>query len=445
MAEKNFLEDGGKIEQGITLPKHRPWWIFGLLVVIVALLAGAAWYYNKTKRQSNLSTAITTFAQCRDAGGIILESLPEQCTFQGKSFTNLEQQAPEPPSQDQPQTEEPKLASYTDTANGFTIQYPADFTQSEKEIVTPYTNTAVEVTSQAFSHTIALQHCTLKGDCAPTTTDISVALSVVNSTMAKIEASKIKSELTNLTAGTNKFRTFTQGVEGEGIYYYFIALPNGKTLMISRTYIDETVLGDYKDAKDFIKKVDQDKLAEQILASLSFAGAPKTITNTTYQYTFSYGSDFQISKEGEVGPGLPAQEYFAGAGSPIDSVYLKKETFPKTNFNGGLLTVAVSPSTKTEAECKKFAVEGGATPGSLNSIKLINGLSWFMGSTTGAAAGTQYKTTIYHILHGGSCVEISTTAAIPNIANYEGTVTAVDEKAIQAKFDSVINTFKFAK
>ncbi len=446
MAEKNFLEDGDAIEQRIKLPQHRPWWIIIVAGLGIAVLAAGAWYYNQQTRKANLNANINSFEQCRDVGGIILESYPEQCNFQGKTFTReVEPVSENPDETDKPQTDQPQLVSYTDTANGFSIQYPANFVQSVKEVTTPYTNTPVDITSQNFAHIIPIQHCNLKGDCTPTTTDFSFALSVVNSSMAKIEASKIKDELDNFTAGPNKYRYITQGVEGEGIYYYFIALPNGKSLMISRTYIDEFVLGGYKDAKDFIKKADQDKLAEQILASLSFGtGEVKTITNTTYNYSFNYGADFV--GEVDVKGGIQKQEYFAGSGTTLEAVALKNDLFPKTTFSGGSLVVSVSSTTKTEAECKKFNNSGDNATGTLSGTQTVNGITWFTGITGGAAAGTAYTTKIYHTLHAGICFEIATTTAISNIGNYDpGTVTEVDQKAIQAKYDSVINSFKFTK
>ncbi len=296
MAKNDFL-DQGKTDETIILPKRTHWWVLVVGLLLIALAIGGWFFWN----QQNLKS-IGTFAECRDAGGAILESYPEQCAINGKTFPNPDQKAPELPAavDEEPDVEEPKLASYTDTTNSFSIQYPADFVRSEKEVNTPYTNAAVPITSTNFAHTIPVKYCNLKGDCVPNTTDISIAFTVVNSSLDTINQSKVKSELEDFTAGTNKFRYFTQGVEGEGIYYYFISLPNKKTLMISRTYLDENILISYKTSEDFIKKGDQDNLAEQILRSLSFDTSStstdtknwKTFSNSTYGFQLKYPETF---------------------------------------------------------------------------------------------------------------------------------------------------------
>lgn len=253
-------------DQKIIIPKRKPWWLF-IFIPLLALAVFAGWY-AWTKQ----AKTVATFAECKAAGGAILESFPEQCAYNGKNYTNPDQTAPEPEvvqEQEQPAAPEPKLASYSDTANGFSIQYPADFVQTEKEVATPYTAAGVPVTSQNFTHSIPVEYCNLKGDCVPNTTDISFALSVVNSSIEKIAASPKIGKLSDVTFGENSFQFVSQGAEGEGIFYYFIALPNKKTLMVSRTYLDETVLSKYQTAKDFITKSDQDKLIVQILSSLS--------------------------------------------------------------------------------------------------------------------------------------------------------------------------------
>lgn len=58
--------------------------IFGVLIVVVAVIAIAA----LTQRQDK---NINSFQACKDAGGAIAESYPEQCSLNGKSFTNDKQ------------------------------------------------------------------------------------------------------------------------------------------------------------------------------------------------------------------------------------------------------------------------------------------------------------------------------------------------------------------
>lgn len=269
MSNKNILDDDDEpMEQRIILPKHKSRWGWIVLLLILVVAAGGWYCWNNLNHKPD----VVDFASCTQASGVMLETYPEQCVANGKSYTNPNQQAPEPPVAETPQAEpeEPKLASYTDTANAFTVQYPADFVQSTIEVPPPYTNSSITITSQSFSHTAAVQHCNMKGDCTPTTMDISMSFSVVNSSVNTISKSPKVGTLTDVTFGTNAFKTFNQGIEGEGIYYYFISLPNKKTLMVSRTYVSEAIIPNYQTAKDFIKTADQDKLAEQILTSLTF-------------------------------------------------------------------------------------------------------------------------------------------------------------------------------
>lgn len=58
-------------------------WAIGVLIAIV-ILAGVATYILSLRD----SATISTFAECKAAGGAILETYPEQCRIYGKSYTN---------------------------------------------------------------------------------------------------------------------------------------------------------------------------------------------------------------------------------------------------------------------------------------------------------------------------------------------------------------------
>lgn len=64
-----------------------------LIVILVAVLgAGAyAWKTGKDKESS-----VQSFADCISAGGILMESYPEQCSINGKTWSNPDQVAVEP-------------------------------------------------------------------------------------------------------------------------------------------------------------------------------------------------------------------------------------------------------------------------------------------------------------------------------------------------------------
>lgn len=70
------------------------------IIVLLVLLAGAgffAWYSGQTKE-----AAITNFEQCAAAGNPIMESYPEQCSANGKTYVNDAQTAPALPDKQNP-------------------------------------------------------------------------------------------------------------------------------------------------------------------------------------------------------------------------------------------------------------------------------------------------------------------------------------------------------
>lgn len=71
-----------------------PYWITVAVVAIVAILAGLLLWKPGTNKNIN------NFKTCKDAGGALLESYPEQCMLNGKSFTN-DAQVPKTSSSDE--------------------------------------------------------------------------------------------------------------------------------------------------------------------------------------------------------------------------------------------------------------------------------------------------------------------------------------------------------
>jgi hypothetical protein len=64
-----------------------------LWVLLLCLLVVLGWLtYRYFNRQPN----ITDFKSCVKAGNPILESYPEQCTYNGQSFINPNQNIPKP-------------------------------------------------------------------------------------------------------------------------------------------------------------------------------------------------------------------------------------------------------------------------------------------------------------------------------------------------------------
>lgn len=61
-----------------------------LVILLIAVLGGVGWFvYNqKNKSSDKANKSITSFAECAAAGNPIMESYPEQCAANGKTFVN---------------------------------------------------------------------------------------------------------------------------------------------------------------------------------------------------------------------------------------------------------------------------------------------------------------------------------------------------------------------
>lgn len=131
------------------------------------------------------------------------------------------------------------------------------------------------VAGTLISHTIPVQHCGLSGlpeHCTPTTQDIGIGVYTLNSKSGTI-LSALKNTFgdevkTFLDGGRQGFSVET-GVEGEGIVYYFVPLDSG-TLVLTRSYLNEQILGGYKDKEGFINFENQKKLFDQVVSTLTF-------------------------------------------------------------------------------------------------------------------------------------------------------------------------------
>ncbi len=64
-------------------------WIAVVVVLLVVILG-----YGMYAGFSEAPAEPTSFAECVAAGGAIMESFPEQCAFNGRTFTNSNQEVP---------------------------------------------------------------------------------------------------------------------------------------------------------------------------------------------------------------------------------------------------------------------------------------------------------------------------------------------------------------
>jgi hypothetical protein len=165
--------------------------------------------------------------------------------------------------------------TYTNSEHKFTFTYPKTLKAGMEEFTfLPYGGEGGQQvhTEASFIHEINTQYCAPSGECRPTTQDLAFNVSVINSPLSDVQkslggsAAQLKSE----TLGGKNVLEVSQGVEGEGINYYFVSLNEGSTLMFDQRYIDQNILVGYKTAPGFIVIDQQNKIMRDIISSLNF-------------------------------------------------------------------------------------------------------------------------------------------------------------------------------
>ena len=160
--------------------------------------------------------------------------------------------------------------TYTDPQKLYAISYPSLFSKTERpRLFDPVITKETE--SVSFTHRIPIKFCGMSGECSPSTIDLQIQLSVLNSPLSEVTraiASSTTQEPQPFTVGEKTGVVASMGVEGEGIYEYAIPLSVTQTLFITRTYIDEASNITYKTAPLFIPFEDQRELFNTILSTL---------------------------------------------------------------------------------------------------------------------------------------------------------------------------------
>jgi len=221
-----------------------------------------------------------TYAQCLDAGGMILESYPSQCSFRGQTFPNPNEksgqllQGNQSPDQPENETKPPQLKTYTDAKNGFSFQYDTNiFAESRVQEKLPWKNKSID--SFLLVHTVPVEHCDLSGlpdHCTPTTTDISLAFTPLEASLADIILSSKKTYgifEDNWNFHGIPATVASLGAEGEGKQYTFISLAPEKTLMIVRSFIDEQIVSKYQNVEGYYSRDEQAMIFEQLMATFN--------------------------------------------------------------------------------------------------------------------------------------------------------------------------------
>ena len=164
------------------------------------------------------------------------------------------------------------------------------------------------------------------------------------------------------------------------------------------------------------------------------AAAPTTQTysNATYGFEFQYPVSMNF-----------VTPTYANLTDKIVQVQIPQSAYPGTNFGDAAFSVSASGA-KDLADClKQNSPENG--DGFKTKVS-INGMDFYMTSSNGAGAGNLYESKVYRLVKstGGSCIELNETIHTGNIGNYPaGTVMEVDKTDVQAKLDTILNSFSF--
>jgi hypothetical protein len=158
-------------------------------------------------------------------------------------------------------------ATHTDSQKLFSVSYPKLFSKKETTI-TLYPLKALYPATE-LSYDIPVEYCALSGVCVPRTKNISIQIASLPLSYEETRAVLTKDLLSEHIeiAGKDGF-SVSMGAEGEGLYYYAIPLTKTQTLLITRAYIDESIIISYKTAPEFIPFKDQKKVFDEILKTL---------------------------------------------------------------------------------------------------------------------------------------------------------------------------------
>ncbi len=165
----------------------------------------------------------------------------------------------------------------------------------------------------------------------------------------------------------------------------------------------------------------------------------QTYTDSDFAFSLQYPQAYAINQGGNNSHN--AGEFFQGRGVQVVTISIPKDDYQGTNFFDGFLTIATQQTQATADRCQTMQNDGSTEVIAMPDTKVVNGLTFNRGETSGAAAGTMAKDIVYHGYTNGICYEASLNLFQGNIDNYtEGAVEQVDEAEVFAKLQAVLET-----
>jgi hypothetical protein len=118
-----------------------------------------------------------------------------------------------------------------------------------------------------------------------------------------------------------------------------------------------------------------------------------------------YGIQLKYPKSFETAPGPDdgSQTNFIPKVAPatLISLWIPRETYPNTTFNGGSLDISADPSFTHEGTCRQFALFDLGYP----NTKMIGVRLYGHATTSDASSGADRNTENFHIFQNGVCYE----------------------------------------
>jgi hypothetical protein len=159
----------------------------------------------------------------------------------------------------------------------------------------------------------------------------------------------------------------------------------------------------------------------------------QSYSNATYGFSFVYPTYMTF-----------VTPTYASLQDKVTQVQIGKDQYPGTNFGDAAVSVSAQFAKDLAACLKLTPPENGD---GFKTKASINGVDFYMTKSGGAGAGNLYESNVYRTVksQNGACIEITETIHTSNIGNYPaGTVTEVNKADVQAKLDSVLQSFKFS-
>ncbi len=160
-------------------------------------------------------------------------------------------------------------------------------------------------------------------------------------------------------------------------------------------------------------------------------------TKTTVSYTLDYPRDFDVRTGND-----------AAGGNFMESTSRASISFPedaydaqKTNFAGGTVIISVANATGDADSCNRAPDDQNLV---FKGAGDINGVGFFVATTSDAGAGNFYDSRVYRTVYSGHCYEFVLVIHTTNVGNYDpGTVTEFDKNQAWSVLESIFRSVKF--